>query len=345
MKYANDTRRATAPFLGLLALLMLPGSIWAQFTTGTILGTVTDPSGAAVPEAVVTATNLETGFARNAKTDQAGDFTLVNVPLGNYQVRAEAPGFKAAVSGPFTLVVDQKLRSDFKLDLGAITQVVEVAGVGATLLQTDAPDMNQIVQDKEIRGLPLNGRDFLSLLLLSNGLQDTSNDQGGATTNVTFAVNGMRPEANSVTLDGIEMSTIRESDVDMRPNIDAISEFKVLTFELFSGVRSHGRRRHLHPIESWHEYVSRQRVRVLPQRRLERYELLHGTRPAEPWRRQFQSASEVEHVRRDLRRADQDEQNVFLRRLSRLSNPQGQHRLCARAAGGLPRGGLLFAAS
>jgi len=229
MKYADDTRRATAPFLGLLALLLFPGSLWAQFTTGTILGTATDPSGAAVPEAVVTAKNLETGFARNAKTDQAGNFTLVNMPLGNYQVRAEAPGFKTAVSGPFTLVVDQKLRSDFKLDLGAITQVVEVTGVGATLLQTDAPDMNQIVQDKEIRGLPLNGRDFLSLLLLSNGLQDTSNDQGGATTNVTFAVNGMRPEANSVTLDGIEMSTIRESDVDMRPNIDAISEFKVLT--------------------------------------------------------------------------------------------------------------------
>ena len=100
---------------------------------------------------------------------------------------------------------------------------------GGTLLQTDAPDMNQIVQDKEIRGLPLNGRDFLSLLLLSNGLQDTSNDQGGATTNVTFSVNGMRPEANSVTLDGIELSTIREQDVDLSPNIDSINEFKVLT--------------------------------------------------------------------------------------------------------------------
>jgi outer membrane receptor protein involved in Fe transport len=201
----------------------------AQFTSGTILGTVTDPSGAAIPAAPVTATNVETGFVRTVQTNNAGDYLMVNMPLGNYKVKAEASGFKTAVSGPFTLVVDQKLRSDFKLDLGTLAQVVEVKGVGATMLQTAAPDMNQIVQDKEIRALPLNGRDFLSLLLLSNGLQDTSNDQGGATTNVTFAVNGMRPEANSVTLDGIEMSTIREQDVDMRPNIDAISEFKVLT--------------------------------------------------------------------------------------------------------------------
>jgi len=216
-------------FLGvfLIGILALPAR--AQFTAGTILGTVTDPSGAAIPNAAVTASNVETGFARSVKTDQAGNYTLPNMPLGRYRVKAEAPNFKTGLSSPFTLIVDQKQRSDFKLELGTVSQVVEVTGVGATLLQTEAPDMNQIVQDKEIRGLPLNGRDFLSLLLLSNGLQDTSNDQGGATTNVTFAVNGMRPEANSVTLDGIEMSTIRESDVDMRPNIDAISEFKVLT--------------------------------------------------------------------------------------------------------------------
>jgi hypothetical protein len=229
MKHAYDTRSAIAPFLALLAFLLLPGSVWAQFTTGTILGTVTDPTGAAVPGASVTATNLDTGVARGAETTQGGDYLMSNMPLGRYQIKAEATGFKTAIVGPLTLVVDQKLRSDFRLELGSLSQVVEVTGVGGTLLQTEQPDMNQIVQEKEIRGLPLNGRDFFALLMLSNGLQDTSNDQGGATTNVTFSVNGMRPEANSVTLDGIEMSSIRESDVDLRPNLDAISEFKVLT--------------------------------------------------------------------------------------------------------------------
>ena len=221
--------RLPFPVLGMVLIGLLPLPAGAQYTSGTILGTVTDPSGAAIPGATVSAINLDTSFQRNVTTTMSGDYTMVNMPLGSYKVKAEASGFKAAVSGPFTLVVDQKLRSDFNLTVGALAETVEVTGTGATLLQTDAPDMNQIVQDKEIRGLPLNGRDFLSLLLLSNGLQDTSNDQGGATTNVTFAVNGMRPEANSVTLDGIELSTIREQDVDLRPNIDAISEFKVLT--------------------------------------------------------------------------------------------------------------------
>ncbi len=213
----------------LLLAVLAAAPARGQFTAGTILGTVTDPSGGAIPSAKVTAINLDTAFERTVESNETGDYLMVNMPLGRYEIKAEASGFKAAVSSSLNLVVDQKLRSDFRLELGTLAQVVEVTGVGETLLQTDAADMSQIVQDREIRQLPLNGRDFLSLLLLSSGLQDTSNDQGGATTNVTFAINGMRPEANSVTLDGVEMSTIRESDVDMRPNIDAISEFKVLT--------------------------------------------------------------------------------------------------------------------
>jgi hypothetical protein len=228
-KLSRRLEAVLVSILGLVLIGLASPPVQAQLTSGTILGAVTDPSGAAVPNATITANNIETGFARTVSTNDVGDYLMVNMPIGRYKVKAEAPGFKSAESGPFTLVVDQKLRSDFKLEMGAVAQVVEVVGVGTTMLQTEAPDMNQIVQDREIHDLPLNGRDFLSLLLLSNGLQDTSNDQGGATTNMTFAVNGMRPEANSVTLDGIEMSTIRESDVDMRPNIDAISEFKVLT--------------------------------------------------------------------------------------------------------------------
>ncbi|HEY3129271.1 MAG TPA: TonB-dependent receptor [Acidobacteriota bacterium] len=213
----------------LLALLSLPAIALAQVTSGTILGTVSDPSGAVIPGATVTARNLDTGLVRNVLTDNAGNYVLANLPIGNYTVKVDLPGFKTAVSDPFRLVVDQKLRSDFTLSIGEVTETMQVTGVGSTLLQKDQHDINQIVQEKEIKGLPLNGRDFFSLLLLSNGVQDTSNDQGGATTNVTFSINGMRPESNSVTLDGIEMSSIRESDVDMRPNLEAVSEFKVLT--------------------------------------------------------------------------------------------------------------------
>src|ERR1051325_11483198 len=215
--------------VGVLCIIFLAARAAGQFTAGTILGTVSDPSRAVVAGATITATNLDTGFARAVKTDDVGSYTMTNMPLGKYRVRAEAPGFKAAESGPFELVVDQKLRSDFLLEVGSASEVVEVKGVGSTMLQADKADINQILQEREIFQLPLNGRDFFSLLIISNGIQDTSNDQGGATTNVTFSVNGMRPEANSVTLDGIEMSSIRESDVDLRPNLDAIAEFKVLT--------------------------------------------------------------------------------------------------------------------
>jgi outer membrane receptor protein involved in Fe transport len=213
--------------VGILVLLGT-ASVEAQLTTGSILGTVSDPGGGVIAGATVTATQRDTGFTRVGKTDSAGAFSFPSIPLGRYDIKVEHEGFKTKVVGPVTLVVDQRLRTDVVLELGRMQETVEVSG-SATLLQTDQPDVNQIVQEKEIKALPLNGRDFFSLLLLSNGVQDTSNDQGGATTNVTFSINGMRPEANSVTLDGVQMASVRESDVDLRPNVDAISEFKVLT--------------------------------------------------------------------------------------------------------------------
>jgi Carboxypeptidase regulatory-like domain/TonB-dependent Receptor Plug Domain/TonB dependent receptor-like, beta-barrel len=200
----------------------------AQVTSGTILGAVTDPSGGVLPGVSVAATNLDTGLVHSVTTDAAGAYALANVPIGRYQLRVEMPGFKTKLVGPLTLIVDQRLRYDVVLELGNIAETMEIRG-RATLLQTDQPDMNQIVQSQEIKALPLNGRDFFSLLLLSNGVQDTSNDTGGATTNVTFSINGMRPESNSVTLDGVQMASVRESDVDLRPSVDAIEEFKVLS--------------------------------------------------------------------------------------------------------------------
>jgi hypothetical protein len=212
--------------LSLFVLVATPSA--AQVTSGTILGTVTDRTGAMLPGATVTATNSDTGLVRFMPTDGSGTFLLANLPIGTYQLKIELQGFKTKLIGPLMLIVDQRLRADVALELGALTETVEIRGRD-TLLQTDQPDMNQIVQSREIKALPLNGRDFFSLLLLSNGVQDTSNDTGGATTNVTFSINGMRPESNSVTLDGVQMASVRESDVDLRPSVDAIQEFKVLS--------------------------------------------------------------------------------------------------------------------
>ena len=169
MRHANSV----AAFLFVLAVLA--GPVRAQVTTGTILGAVTDQSGGVVTGATITATNLETGFARSVRTDSDGAYLLANMPIGRYEVQAEAASFKTQKVGPTVLVVDQRLRVDVVLEVGAVAETVEIKGAAA-LLQMDQPDVNQIVQEKEIRGLPLNGRDFFSLLLLSNGVQDTSND-------------------------------------------------------------------------------------------------------------------------------------------------------------------------
>ena len=131
----------------------------AQVTSGTILGAVTDSSGGVLPGVTVAATNLETGLVHSTRTDAAGAYTLANIPIGRYQLRMEMSGFRTKLVGPLTLVVDQRLRVDVALELGDVAETMEVRG-RATLLQTDQPDMNQIVQDQKIKALPLNGRDF-----------------------------------------------------------------------------------------------------------------------------------------------------------------------------------------
>ena len=221
-------KSVAARIAGVVWILLIATPAAAQVTSGTILGTVTDGTGAILPGATVAATNNDTGFVRGMTTDVSGGFLLANLPIGSYQLKIELQGFKTKLIGPLMLIVDQRLRVDAVLELGSLAETVEIRGRD-TLLQTDQPDMNQIVQSREIKALPLNGRDFFSLLLLSNGVQDTSNDTGGATTNVTFSINGMRPESNSVTLDGVQMASVRESDVDLRPSVDAIQEFKVLS--------------------------------------------------------------------------------------------------------------------
>src|SRR5207247_10505754 len=175
----------------LVLLYLGPEPVYPQTTTGTILGAVSDSSGSVVPGATVTATHVDTGLTRTTVTAALGRYTPPTMTFGRYTVKGELRGFKTAVSGPFELVVDQKLRSDFVLAIGEMSETVQVEGVGATLLQTDQSDVNQIVQEKEIKGLPLNGRDFFSLLLLSDGVQDTSNDQGRELTNVSISIYGM----------------------------------------------------------------------------------------------------------------------------------------------------------
>src|SRR5215471_18189002 len=213
-----------------ITLAWLP--LTAQTTTGSIVGTVTDVTGAVVPGAAVTITNVDTGIATKAPTDSSGNYVVTALPVGHYSVTVEARGFKKSVSGGITLNVQDRIGVNVVLELGQITETVEVQGVAAAL-QTDTSYLGQVVDSQKIVDLPLNGRFFTRLAVLTAGTLPTA---PGARDERTggFSANGVRPYQNNYLLDGIDNNSLsqdltNESSFVYGPSPDAIQEFKVQT--------------------------------------------------------------------------------------------------------------------
>src|SRR5262249_53634109 len=141
---------------------LLPRLAAAQAVTGTVLGTVTDTSGAAVPGATVTLTNLGTDLTRTVVSDAAGEYTAPQLPTGKYKLVVELPGFKTVTIPDIDLGVDQHLRFNVQLAVGAVAENVTVAA-SAPLVQIATSELGTTVQGEEINTLPLNGRNFVSL--------------------------------------------------------------------------------------------------------------------------------------------------------------------------------------
>lgn len=203
--------------------LCLSAEVSAQTTSGTILGHVTDQQDADVPQANVTAKNEATGLTQKVQTSESGDFALVNLPPGTYNVSVAKNGFTIAISNDNKLFIDQKLRVDVRLTVGSVSEAVEVSAE-ASLLQTQSTETSQVVETKRITDLPLLGRNFLDLTRLSTGV---ASGQGGNNTNI--AVNGQREFANSIVVDGVEVSANRNNDTSLRPSVDSVQEFKIQT--------------------------------------------------------------------------------------------------------------------
>ena len=199
------------------------GHVYAQSTSGTILGRVTDPREAAVPQALVTAKNDETGLTQETATNENGDFVLPNLPPGSYTMTVAKSGFSKTMSSGNKLVIDQKLRLDLQLSIGDLAETVSVTAE-APLLQTQSTETSQVVETKRITDLPLLGRNFLDLTRLSAGV---TSGEGGNNTNI--AVNGQREFANSIVVDGVEVSANRNNDTSLRPSVDSVQEFKIQT--------------------------------------------------------------------------------------------------------------------
>jgi hypothetical protein len=206
--------------------------VTAQQITGSIRGTVVDPSGAIVQSATVSAEQTETALTRTAITDRDGAFVLIELPIGHYRIRAEAKGYQKYLQEGITLDVNQTATVSIHLKLGAATQQVEVKA-DAELVQSTVSSLGQTVMEREILDLPLDGRNFSQLGTLQPGVVPLTPgllEAGGpARANQGYAVDGQRPESNNFMIDGADNVSAVDGGFVLKPPIDAIAEFKILS--------------------------------------------------------------------------------------------------------------------
>jgi hypothetical protein len=217
------------------ALLVLSAALCqAQFESGSVLGTITDPSGNAVSNASITLTNVRTNTSQKTKSDNTGNFLFVNQRLGSYRVRAELTGFKVAETSAFELTPDARQRVDLKLEIGNVSDSVTVSDA-ASLLEGDTSSRGEVINSREISELPLNGRAYADLTLLVPGVAKSLLENGtDSSRDASYNVNGMRSELNNFMLDGVDNNAYGTSNQGfsnqvMQPSPDAIAQFKVET--------------------------------------------------------------------------------------------------------------------
>ena len=181
-----------------LARLLLPRAATAQAVTGTIFGTVTDNSGAVMPGVTVTVTNVDTSRGRTYVTDGNGEYTAPSIQTGTYKVGAELQGFKSVLVEGISVSVDQRVRVDAKLELGNMSETVEIVAT-TPLVQVSSSDLSTTVEEEQIKALPLNGRNFVSLTRtipgVMRGIPGSNIDGAGSLAwraSAAFSANGQR---------------------------------------------------------------------------------------------------------------------------------------------------------
>lgn len=204
----------------------------AQTTNGTITGTVTDPSGAAISGVQIQITNQETGEQRSATTLDTGTYTVPQLPPGTYNVSIQKQGFAKETRNGVQLLVNQSATLDFKLSVATVSETVEVTGAPPTLDTTTAT-LSDVVQHQQIVDLPLNGRNFTQLTLLTPGAAPQESGQQNAFTvklgqgAISPSVNGQRGQENNFTMDGLLNNAVFTNTWAISPPPDALQEFNV----------------------------------------------------------------------------------------------------------------------
>jgi len=219
--------------LPLLFLFSVANSASAQILYGSIVGKVTDPTGAAVVSAKVTITNKGTGFTRDAATDSSGTFEFPNVPSGSYEVRINAPGFSSAVRSDVPVTINNVSRIDTALELGAVTETVSVSSQ-AQLLQTDRAEVREEVTTKELAELPVPpGRNYQQIFRALPGFSPPENAHSipsNPSRALQFSVNGASRSSNNTRLDGASTTNIQLPHVvSYVPALESIETVNVVT--------------------------------------------------------------------------------------------------------------------
>ncbi|MFN7923572.1 MAG: carboxypeptidase-like regulatory domain-containing protein [Bryobacteraceae bacterium] len=215
--------------VALVCALSLRAQNFAEIT-----GAVTDPTGAVMVGAAVTIRNTDTNQTRSAVTNETGNYSLPYLVPGTYDLRVEIGGFKAATRKGIVLQVGAVARIDFAMEVGEVSQQVEVSG-GAPLLNTETSALGTVIENRRIVDLPLNGRNYLQLVTLSpnvtteGGAGGGSGLQGGARSQTSLSIAGQRLEYNRYTLDGVENTDPNFNSYIIQPSVDALQEFKVQT--------------------------------------------------------------------------------------------------------------------
>lgn len=225
------------------------GTLFAQ-AVGKILGTVTDSTGAVVPGATVTARNQGTDVTREVVTDQTGHYVLPLLPIGRYTVSAALSGFRTAEVRDVSLEVGESRTMDFTLQVSAVqTEVTVTSQVAEVELQRSDATLGQVIHAEQVAQLPLNGRNFVQLALLGPGTvagRAGSFLNAGPSSEVSYrgsmsvSAQGMRENANDWLYDGVDNNELTANGIAVLPSIDAIGEFRVLTYNFSAQYGSRG---------------------------------------------------------------------------------------------------------
>ncbi len=222
----------------ILLLLLTAAPAYAQFETASIVGTVRDTTGAVMPGTTVTLTNTATGVSVTKTTSTDGSYEFFTVKDGLYVITAEKSGFSVAVADNIEVQVGGRLRVDLQLPIGQVSEKIMVTGA-SPLIETESSQRGQVIAGAQVTALPLNGREYSALALLTTGVRQSDLNRGGTGTNRegAFNVNGLRSMFNNFLIDGVDNNAYGTSNQGfsnqvMQPPPDAVSEFKVVTNNL-----------------------------------------------------------------------------------------------------------------